>query len=60
LSGNYQGYERGAWSDTGTWAFDKKENDQAYIDEIEAFLCGQPYCTGEEALAVMQVLEMLR
>ena len=60
LSGNYQGYERGAWSDTGTWTFDKAENDEAYRSEIEAFLAGAPYCTGEDALQVMQLIERLR
>ena len=60
LSGNYQGYERGATSNSGEWLFNKEENDLAYRRELEAFLLGEPYCTGEDALNVMRVLEMLR
>jgi predicted dehydrogenase len=60
LSGDYQGYSRGAWSDRGTWAFTVEENDAAYVDELEAFLVGAPYCTGYDALAVMRLIERLR
>jgi predicted dehydrogenase len=60
LSGDFDGYSRGAWSDQGNWEFDKAENDEAYADEIEAFLAGKPYCTGEDALQVMQLIERLQ
>ena len=60
LSGDFDGYSRGAWSDTWSWEFDKAENDEAYVEEIEAFLTGKPYCTGEDALAVMRLIERLR
>jgi len=60
LSGDFDGYSRGAWSDQGSWEFSKAENDAAYVEEIEAFLAGKPYCTGEDALAVMRLIERLR
>ena len=60
LSSNYNGYLRGAWSDHDTWEFSKKENDECYLAELEAFLAGDPYCTGYDALAVMQLIERLR
>ena len=60
LSADFDGYSRGAWSDRDSWEFNKQENDAAYLSEIEAFLCNAPYCTGEDALEVMKLIERLR
>ena len=60
LSANYNGYSRGAWSDRDTWQFSKDENDTCYVDELEAFLVNEPYCTAEEGLAVMRLIERLQ
>ena len=59
LNGNFDGYERGALSDHGSWTFDREENDEAYISEIKAFLHGVPYCTGYDAFQVLQIMDKL-
>jgi predicted dehydrogenase len=57
LSGNFDGYSRGAWSDRGNWEFSRAENDQSYKREISAFLGGTPICSGAEAAHVMRIIE---
>jgi predicted dehydrogenase len=61
LSANFYGYARGAISNlVDTWEFTPEANDAAYVAELEAFLAGAPYCTGEDGLAVMELIERLR
>jgi len=56
LVGDYDGYERGAISDCGSWKFDREENDEAYRTELKMFLAGRPICTADHGLSVMQIL----
>ena len=59
LASDFDGYERGAISDCGSWMFDREENDEAYRTELKMFLAGTPICTGEHGMSVMQILGMV-
>ncbi len=42
------------------WQFSQVENDQAYINELLAFMDGNQYATGEDGLRVCELIEALR
>jgi len=60
LRSDYEKYERGALASRSLWEFSYLDNEQAYRDELVAFLDGKPLCTGREGLEVVKLMEALR
>lgn len=59
LQSNAENYDRGIRCDQGEALRYGPDLNEAYRDELQAFLAGAPRCTGEEGVAALKVMEQL-